>query len=188
MTKNPSLEWMPGGRTVSMRAAGKWWDAVRVPRGIGLDALDRLGDYTGAVIEDPSSARLYWLVPPGEADGWSLPVNAQVLVLGGTAYVAVPGPECTFGPRWRVPPTQGDALTDTVRLHAALAAAAAHAVGPRARSGALRVSGARTAERVDEAYKAWLDHLYACHGCSTGIAYCPGGEQLRHVWREARQP
>lgn len=123
MMKRPTLEWLPVGRTVSMRPAGKWWDAVRVPLSVGLDALGRLGIATGAVIEDPGAALLYWFVPPGDAARWILPSDGPIRVLGDTAHVAVPGPQRTSGPHWRVPPTRVRALTDPDALRDALHAA-----------------------------------------------------------------
>ncbi|MFE2518621.1 hypothetical protein [Streptomyces mirabilis] len=124
MTKTPPLDWMPAGRTVSLRPAGKWWDAVRVPRVIGLEALGRSGG-RGAVMEDPGGGLLYWLVPAGEASGRQTAEGARILVLGDTTHVAVPGPQRTSGPRRRVPPTRSNTLTDPSRLHNASAQAAA---------------------------------------------------------------
>jgi hypothetical protein len=69
----------PGSVEVRTVAAGGWWDAVRVPLGLGTDALRNLGDETGAVIRDGFGGRLYWLIPPGSAADWELP---HVRVLG----------------------------------------------------------------------------------------------------------
>ncbi|MCX4582450.1 hypothetical protein [Streptomyces sp. NBC_01481] len=133
MTKRTAhnLDWVPPGRVVSMRPAGEWWDAVRVPRAIGLSVLGRLGDDTGAVIEDPGGRLFYWLVPTGHAVAWEFHPAAQVQVLRETAHVAVPGPQRTAGPQWRVPPTRGRCLTDASQLRAALEAAVSAALGPR---------------------------------------------------------
>jgi hypothetical protein len=120
-TEHP-LEWLPTGRTVAMRAAGEWWDAVRVPRYLGESVLTALGPACGAVIEDPSGALLYWLVPPGEAEGWQIQPGSGVYVQGAATHLAVPGPQRTAGPHWRVPPTRTRCLTDPVSLRRALAA------------------------------------------------------------------
>ncbi|MEU6221913.1 hypothetical protein ABZ845_31105 [Streptomyces sp. NPDC047022] len=131
MQKTPPLEWLPTGRTVSMRPAGRWWDAVQVPRSMGLDALGHLAGATGAVIEDPGGGLLYWLIPTGSAYTWQMPPGAQVTVLGETNHLIVPGPQRTSGPHWRIPPTRGNTLTDPSTLHDALTEAAARAVGQR---------------------------------------------------------
>lgn len=114
-----------------MRAAGQWWDAVRVPRRIGESVLATLGDTTGAVIEDPAGALLYWLVQPGTAAQWSLPPYCGVRVQGETTHLAVPGPQRTAGPHWRVPPTPSRCLTPADTLGAALDTAVTAAYAPR---------------------------------------------------------
>ncbi|UGY92629.1 hypothetical protein [Streptomyces gobiensis] len=104
---------------------------VRVPRWLGALALPRLGEDSGAVIEDGFGRVWYWLIPPGTADGWEL---RHVVVLGETCHVAVPPQWFTEGPglRWRVPLAPGRYLTDPELLHKALTAATADALGPRA--------------------------------------------------------
>lgn len=114
-----------------MRPAGEWWDAVRVPRNLGEAVLRDLGEETGAVIEDPNGALLYWLVRPGAGAEWSLPPVSGIQVQGSTTHVAVPGPQRTAGPHWRVPPTRAQCLTDADSLHSALRAAVDVALGPR---------------------------------------------------------
>ncbi|MFF2852500.1 hypothetical protein ACFVT5_40320 [Streptomyces sp. NPDC058001] len=166
MVKTPTMEWMPAGRTVSLRPAGKWWDAVRVPRATGLEALGRLGGDTGAVIDDPDGGILYWLVPPGQAAQWRMPDGARIVVLGDAAHVAVPGPQRTSGPHWRVPPTRGCALTDPVRLHNALAQAAAHVAD----------------ESAGEAFRCLMAHYDVCVGCRSDTERCAWGRQLRQAW------
>ncbi|MFC8898203.1 hypothetical protein [Streptomyces cinereoruber] len=104
------------GAATAAQPAGQAWDAVRVPRGIGLLALEALGARSGAVIEDDRA--LYWLVPPGSAAGWDI---TNTTVLGTGAKVLVPPARRTAGPGpfWRVCP--GEAwLTDTDALRAAV--------------------------------------------------------------------
>lgn len=124
-------EWLPAGRVVSLRAAGQWWDAVRVPRHIGESVLIALGDSSGAVIEDPAGALLYWLVPPGAASGWRFPEFCGVQIQGDTTYLAVPGPQRTAGPHWRIPPTPSRCLTAAAPLGEILRSAVAVAVPAR---------------------------------------------------------
>ncbi|MGV9454867.1 hypothetical protein [Streptomyces sp. NPDC003635] len=112
--------WMqPGCVEVRTVAAGGWWDAVRVPLDLGLGALRHLGDETGAVIRDNFAGRLYWMIPPGSAAGWSIP---QVRVLGRGCHVAIPPLHRVMCPGlcWQLPPTRDREWTNTPRLHAAL--------------------------------------------------------------------
>lgn len=110
------------GTDVCLVPAGRWWDAVKVPAVLGEAVLTLLAHDTGAVVEDPFGAHLYWLVPPGSAADWRLP---DVTVLGVACYVAVPPGHRVggLGVRWRVPCAPGQTLTDPARLHAALRAA-----------------------------------------------------------------
>ncbi|HEY5833457.1 hypothetical protein [Streptomyces sp.] len=114
-----------------MRAAGHWWDAVRVPRHIGESVLTALGDASGAVIEDTSGALLYWLVEPGAASDWAFPAFSGVQIHGTAAHLAVPGPQRTAGPHWRIPPTPRRCLTPAVDLGETLRAAVDAVLGPR---------------------------------------------------------
>lgn len=175
------LEWLPAGRTVAMLPAGQWWDAVRVPRALALEALGGLGSRSGAVIEDPGGGLLYWLVPAGRADDWHLAEKSRIRVLGHNSSVAVPGPQRTAGPHWRIPPTRDGALTDPEQLHNALARAAAVSAG---------VSSA-------EAYNALCAHYFDCPGCAHGGRVCADwcahdtvpcamGDQLRQAWVAVR--
>lgn len=121
----------PSGSDVELHAAGVAWDALKVAACLGDSALAWLGERSGAVLRDPWSAALYWLVRPGAADGWRLP---HVVVLGVACYVAVPPVHRTngFGPHWAVPPAHERQLTDPVLLHDALAHAIREDFGRRA--------------------------------------------------------
>ncbi|WP_260463564.1 hypothetical protein [Streptomyces sp. TRM72054] len=109
----------PGSVEVRIVAAGGWWDAVRVPLGLGIDALRHLGDETGAVIRDGFGERLYWLIPPGSAADWDLP---RLRVLGRGCHVVIPPIHhvTCLGLCWQVPPSRGHEWTNTPRLHSAL--------------------------------------------------------------------
>ncbi len=123
----------PNGDTVELTAAGRAWDAVRVPSGIGLSTIARLGDDSGAVIQDAFGGLLYWLVPPG-ADAWEELPQPFVEIRGNASYVAVPPvwhTEDYRRLRWIVPLTHTCYLTDPELLHAALAAAIGDLIGPR---------------------------------------------------------
>lgn len=114
--------WIPLGPRPVALAAGHHWDAVRVPRTTGLRVLTALGDTSGPVIEDPRTARLYWLVPAGTAETWDV---SLALALGRTSYVTVPPLGQNRGPgiHWLVPPAGRLQRTDPEVLRAALVAA-----------------------------------------------------------------
>ncbi|MGH4029365.1 hypothetical protein ACQB60_10570 [Actinomycetota bacterium Odt1-20B] len=102
-----------------LQAVGVCWDVVRVPRHIGVRALEVLGTRSGAVIEDPNEPALYWFVPTGAAAVWDIPGTRP---LGLNQHLVVPparrvrGP----GPHWRICPADGELITDTVALRAAV--------------------------------------------------------------------
>jgi len=122
----------PGGARSELVAAGTSWDAVRVSARCGHGVIDRLGEDSGAVIEDTAAGVLYWLVYPGGADGWRLS-ELYVNVLGATTYLVVPPVRCTEGTRlrWALPLTPTRYLTSPQALHDALAAEIHAASGPR---------------------------------------------------------
>ncbi|MET7902633.1 hypothetical protein ABZS86_14605 [Streptomyces sp. NPDC005355] len=119
-------QWTPSnGTDIQPLRAGQWWDAVRVRTAVGNRALELLGEASGAVIADPDRTRLYFLIPPGTAEGWNLRY-ADVLGNGPQAvFVGVPAISRTEGPGvyWLVPPQYGQYLTDPVFLYKALGAA-----------------------------------------------------------------
>lgn len=108
-------------------AAGVDWDAVKVVRSFGLQALDRIGE-PGAVVVDPNAAEpvLYFLVRPGSTEGWEVP---QSTALSITNHVTLP--PCYRvtppGPYWLTPPAEGRLHTNVNALRAALEAV----TGPR---------------------------------------------------------
>lgn len=122
----------PEGPDAQAMRAGLMWDAVRVPRWLAVPALARLGDRSGAVIEDTWGPVWYWLIPPGSGHGWRH--GHGIEVLGATCWVVVPPVSRTAGAgvRWMLPPVSGRAvLTAADVLRAALTAAVAELAGPR---------------------------------------------------------
>ncbi|MFF2525881.1 hypothetical protein [Streptomyces liangshanensis] len=93
------------------------WDAVRVPRVLGLTTLSILGSRSGAVVEDPAESALYWLIPAGTATSWAID-GTRI----DTGHLSIPplrrmqGP----GPHWRMCPGDDQWLTDPGALAAAL--------------------------------------------------------------------
>ncbi|MFD3729622.1 hypothetical protein [Streptomyces sp. NPDC058671] len=99
------------------RIVGEEWDAVQVPRSVGLLALDILGARSGGVIEDGTA--FYWFLPVGSTKDWDTD-NTQALPAGTT--LAVPPARCTVGPgpRWRICPGADQLLTQAAVLRAAV--------------------------------------------------------------------
>lgn len=103
--------------------AGIEWDAIRVPRFAGLQALK--GVKPGSVLVDPmpSEPVLYFFVVPGTAAAWRAP---QSTALGATTSVVLPPRswQAPPGPYWLIPPAADQAIRLTARdaLHKALAA------------------------------------------------------------------
>lgn len=99
--------------------AGATWDAIRVPRSVGVIALEILGARSGAVIEDPVAPALYWLVPEGSAARWDI-VGTHALSRGHTLTVPPARRTVGPGPHWRVCPGDEAWLTDADALRAAI--------------------------------------------------------------------
>lgn len=110
-------------RACSLEEASHTWDAIRVPRSVGLDALAILGGRSGAVLEDPLNAALYWFAAPGTTATWDV---AGTRVLDQTAHLVIPPARRTQGPgpHWRVCPGDEAWTTEAVALRAALEDAA----------------------------------------------------------------
>ncbi|ARF59845.1 hypothetical protein B1H19_32960 [Streptomyces gilvosporeus] len=103
----------------SLLAAGIDWDAVRVPRSIGVCCLDILGGRSAAVVEDPRESALYWFIATGASAGWDV---AQTRPLGMTQYLVVPPLHRVAGPglHWRIRPAEGRLITDVRALRVAV--------------------------------------------------------------------
>ncbi|MFI6764964.1 hypothetical protein [Streptomyces sp. NPDC050355] len=112
-----------------LRAAGIDWDAVRVPRSIGIRALAILGTRSGAVIEDPYEPAVYWFVREGATTGWDVPETRPLSV---TQHLVVPPPHRIEGPgpHWRIRLTDGRLITDVRALRRAIEVAVAPFRGP----------------------------------------------------------
>jgi hypothetical protein len=116
------LPWLPpDARNSRLVRAGEYWDAIRVPRAEGEQVAKLLGDDNGAIISD--GYVLYWLILPGAAAAWDIPLGRGVFVRGTGTWVGVPGLLCVGIPHWRILPTQvDDYLTSAGLLHRALGA------------------------------------------------------------------
>ncbi|HKR51527.1 MAG TPA: DUF6415 family natural product biosynthesis protein [Pseudonocardiaceae bacterium] len=119
------LTWVTGMR---LTPAGVEWDAVRVGRYLGVQAIGRIAR-PGAVAVDPACAEplLYFLLPAGSTEGWDVPHTRP---LGANAYVVLPpaDKDSPPGPYWLVPPKCG--FTQAAMLKQALEEAVAVAASP----------------------------------------------------------
>ncbi|GGS42116.1 hypothetical protein F2B00_03265 [Streptomyces parvus] len=124
---------MPSTTTIKncrLEPAGDTWDAVRVPRSVGSDAVAILGSRAGAALQDPHEGCLYFFIAPGTADSWKPEDAPGARILGAGSHVVFPPPRRTQGPgpHWRICPGDDGLLTDTAALRAALEDAASAAV------------------------------------------------------------
>jgi hypothetical protein len=118
---------LPSVAGLTLHDAGHDWDAIRVPRSVGLAAMAILGTRCGAVIEDPTGAGcLYYFVAAGTAAAWDVE-NTRPLGRGATVTIPPSRRTAGPGPHWRICPGEEGWLTDP----AALAAAVADAFGAR---------------------------------------------------------
>ncbi|MBQ1090647.1 hypothetical protein [Streptomyces sp. B93] len=117
---------LPSAAACTLHDAGQDWDAIRVPRSVGLAAMTILGSHCGAIVEDPLSSVVYYFVPVGTAADWDV-VNTRPLGVG--AAVTIPPARRTAGPgpHWRMWPGEDRWLTDPAALRAAID----DAFGPR---------------------------------------------------------
>jgi hypothetical protein len=124
-----SFPWLPPDGIVWHVAGGEHWDTVRVPHNLGLIAIDRLGRRCGAVICDPWSRTLFFLVERDSTTDW----NVRGTFAGSTAtYVTVPPLDGRLSHlHWQRPPAEGCVVTSTDHLHTALTEAVAYQLGPR---------------------------------------------------------
>lgn len=126
MTNPQILPWTPTNtQDVEALLVGEWWDAIRAAPTIGEGALARLGNTSGAVIQDTYGI-LYWLVEKDSARSWHLrQVHVLTKLVDEAIYLGVPPASRTEGPgtHWRVPLSADRYLTHPWQLWEALAEA-----------------------------------------------------------------
>ncbi|MGW0996416.1 hypothetical protein [Streptomyces sp. NPDC002520] len=119
---------LPSAAGATLHDAGNEWDAIRVPRSVGLAAMALLGTRCGAVVEDPITAAgvVYFFTPAGTSAVWNV---ENTRALGAGATVTIPPPRRTEGPgpHWRMCPGDDGWRTDPDALKAAIE----DAFGPR---------------------------------------------------------
>ncbi|QEU82829.1 hypothetical protein CP968_09520 [Streptomyces subrutilus] len=123
-------EWERNPLGVALLPAGRHWDVLIVPGGLGQATLDVLGllvERPGPVLADFGDSRLGFFVPPGTASRW---LGTGVRGAGRGSWVVVPYPgRATGGVRWMVLPDGRGTLTDPAVLELAMHEAAAAAAG-----------------------------------------------------------
>ncbi|NGO68270.1 hypothetical protein [Streptomyces boncukensis] len=125
---------VPADAAASAPRAGRLWDAVRVVRPVGLDAVLRLrgrGVAVGPVLDVPPRGALEFVVPAGTAESWP-PLPGTTCVRSGRLPCPVPhtrsaeGQWVVRGRRWIVPLGSTAAFTDPDELAETVTGAAAH--------------------------------------------------------------
>ncbi|WP_406185144.1 hypothetical protein [Streptomyces sp. NBC_01006] len=135
-------EWERNPHGVALLPAGRQWDVLILPGGLGqaaLDVLTLLLDRPGPVLADfgatrrsrTSTHRMGFFVPPGTASRW---LGTGVRGAGHGTWIVVPYPgRATDGVRWLVVPDGRGTLTDPVLLELAMHEAAARVAGEEGR-------------------------------------------------------
>ncbi|MFJ6794062.1 hypothetical protein [Streptomyces sp. NPDC091268] len=119
-------EWERNPLGVVLLPAGRQWDVLILPGGLGqptLEVLNLLIDRPGPVLADFGDTRLGFFVPPGTASRW---LGTGVRGAGRGTWIVAPYPgRATGGVRWLVLPDGRGTLTDPVVLELAMHEAAA---------------------------------------------------------------
>ncbi|MFJ5778182.1 hypothetical protein [Streptomyces sp. NPDC093094] len=123
-------EWERNPLGVALLPAGRAWDVLILPGGLGyptLDVLTRILDQPGPVLVDLGDDRMGFLVPPGTAARW---IGTGIRTAGAGTWIVVPHPvRSSRGVRWLVPPDGSGTLTDPALLELAMHEAAAGLAG-----------------------------------------------------------
>ncbi|MFI9562168.1 hypothetical protein [Streptomyces rishiriensis] len=119
-------EWERNPLGVALLPAGRAWDVLILPGGLGcptLDVLTRILDRPGPVLVDFGDDRMGFFVTPGTAARW---LGTGIRTAGAGAWIVVPYPgRGTGNVRWLVPPDGSGTLTDPALLELAMHEAAA---------------------------------------------------------------
>ncbi|MFE7959605.1 MULTISPECIES: hypothetical protein [unclassified Streptomyces] len=125
-------EWERNPLGVALLPAGRAWDVLILPGGLGyptLDVLTRILDRPGPVLADFGDDRMGFFVPPGTASRW---VGTGIRTAGSGTWIVVPHPGRSAGTiRWLVEPDGSGTLTDAALLELAMHEAAAGPAGGR---------------------------------------------------------
>ncbi|GGW74938.1 hypothetical protein GCM10010503_60650 [Streptomyces lucensis JCM 4490] len=116
---------------VALLPAGRAWDVLILPGGLGhrtLDVLTRVLDRPGPVLADFGDRRVGFFVPPGTAAHW---LGTGIRAAGPGTWIVVPHPgRAARSVRWLVAPDGAGTLTDPMLLELAMHEAAAGPTRP----------------------------------------------------------
>lgn len=141
--RDHALRWWTNTGTAVM-PAGRAWDAVGLPDGLGRKAASSLPN--APVIHYPEHEHVVILVPPGTATNWNAD-EAGYACLGDGFHVNVPDPSRTRssspGPYWLRPPGPRASFADPAVLIRLIATAlgAARFVAPHASAATAHTPG-----------------------------------------------
>ncbi|MFF7983655.1 hypothetical protein ACFZDK_31830 [Streptomyces sp. NPDC007901] len=114
-------EWERNPLGVALLPAGRAWDVLILPGGLGyptLDVLTRVLDQPGPVLAGFGDNRVGSFVPPGTAARW---LGTGIRTAGAGTWIVVPYPgRSTQGVRWLVAPDGSGTLTDPALLELAM--------------------------------------------------------------------
>ncbi|MEV5769925.1 hypothetical protein AB0L49_01445 [Streptomyces antimycoticus] len=134
MTTTRILPWTPPDtEDIEPLPVGRWWDAVSAPTNVADRALELLGRNSGAVIQDDTYGKTYWLIGTDTARSWCLH-QIRVLTELADESTLLGVPPATWGPEhqtyWRIPLGPDRYLTDPDHLARALRQAVDDVLGP----------------------------------------------------------
>ncbi|MFH8611809.1 hypothetical protein ACH4D5_30420 [Streptomyces sp. NPDC018029] len=120
------FDWERNPLGVTLLPAGRRWDVLILPGGLGhptLDVLARCVDRPGPVLADFGDERMGFFVPAGTATRW---LGTGVRGAGRGTWIVVPYPgRAAGGVRWLVAPDGSGTLNDPAVLELAMHEAAA---------------------------------------------------------------
>ncbi|GAA3891450.1 hypothetical protein [Streptomyces sedi] len=124
-------EWEHSQQGVALLPAGRRWDVLILPGGLGMTTLDVLVHVTGRpgpVLADQERRRVGFFVPPGTAARW---LGTGVRAAGSGSWIVVPHPERSVpAAHWLVRPDGSGMLNDPAVLELAMHEAAALVATP----------------------------------------------------------
>ncbi|MCQ8194241.1 hypothetical protein [Streptomyces rugosispiralis] len=137
MPTNPQvLPWTPPNtEDVEILPVGKWWDAISARTAVADRALELLGNRSGAVIQDDTYGKTYWLVgiDTSTVRSWRMR-GVRILAELSDEGTLLGVPPASWGPEhrtyWRIPLGPDRYLTDTNHLVRALSQALDDVLGP----------------------------------------------------------
>ncbi|MCQ8191110.1 hypothetical protein [Streptomyces rugosispiralis] len=128
--------WTPSNtEDVEALPVGKWWDAIAAPTPVADRALELLGDRSGAVIQDDTYGKTYWLIgiDTSTARSWRMR-GVRILAELADEGTLLGVPPASWGAEhrtyWRIPLGPDRYLTDTNHLVRALSQALDEVFGP----------------------------------------------------------